>query len=141
MIFLDIDGVLVTPSSSFRRRVTGIDAQPEAVAALDELVASTGAQVVVSSTWRLDHSVEELREVLSSWGVRAEVRGVTPSGRYRCEEIQAWLDGCSDPVGKFVIIDDMSDMGHLAAYLVATDFEIGLTPDLAKQAHELLRRP
>lgn len=137
-IFLDIDGVLVTPASSFQRSRTGAVCEPSAIQALNYLIAETGASVVITSTWRLDYTSEELREILLSWGLRAEIAGFAPQGSRRSEEIQSWLG--ANGVSTFVILDDQADMGDLTAYLVQTDFEKGLTIDDARKACTLLAK-
>jgi hypothetical protein len=96
VVFLDFDGVLVTPKSSFRRSTTGTVVDPDAVRALNYLVAETGALLVVTGTWRLEYSLSELSEILRSWMVRADVFGATPSGSSRGDEIQQWLDRSAD---------------------------------------------
>jgi phosphoglycolate phosphatase-like HAD superfamily hydrolase len=132
IVFLDFDGVLITPKSAYRRTCSA-----EAIAALNHLIEAAGAAVVVTSTWRLEYSEAELTELLRSWGMRGQVLGVSPEGRSRAEEIQAWMDGQAQPVSDFVILDDMSDMGHLTSRLIVTEFETGLTHEQARQALEL----
>ena len=74
-------------------------ADPDAVCALNYLIAETGACLVITSTWRLEYSLGELTELLRSWRVQAEILGVSPSGVSRGEEIQDWLDGFSGMSG------------------------------------------
>lgn len=67
IVFLDSDGVLVTERSAFRRSVTGIAADPDAIAALNWLVvAQAVAQLVITSTWRRGYTLPELAERLIS---------------------------------------------------------------------------
>jgi hypothetical protein len=141
VIFLDFDGVLVTENSSFLRSSTGAVSVPDAIEALNYLIAETDAYLVITSTWRLEYSAQELSEVLQSWGVQARILGITPCCSKRSDEIQVWLDEYrgSDAIGEFVILDDMTDMGHLSSRLIATDFEIGLTMSHARRACELLK--
>jgi len=141
IVFLDFDGVIITPESSFRRIGPLEAAHPKAIEALNYLLSETGARLVISSTWREDYSVEELRKLLKGWGVAAEILGTTPLLDQRSEEIQSWLDECSLPIGAFVILDDMTDMGHLASRLINTDFETGLTMSHAVAARDLLIAP
>ena len=141
VVFLDFDGVLVTEASSYRRSVTGTVADPDAVNALNYLVAETGALLVVTSTWRLEYSLGELSELLRSWRVQADILGATPSGFTRGDEIQQWLDQFGGPAGvdSFVILDDLTDMGKLSSRLINIEFETGLTMDHARQAVEFLK--
>jgi hypothetical protein len=141
VIFLDFDGVLITPKSAYLRARTGLVCAPDAIDALNRLIDRSDAGIVVTSAWRLDYSAEELIELLKSWGCRGQVLGISPRGLTRAEEIQAWIEGQSESIQAFVILDDMSDMGHLTAKLIATDFEIGLTHDHARRALGLLQSP
>ena len=45
---------------------------------LNELIKKTGAKVVITSTWRLSRSVEELQRVLDYKGFEGEVIAKTP---------------------------------------------------------------
>jgi hypothetical protein len=143
IVFLDFDGVLVTEKSAFRRLSTGIVSDPDAITALNYLIAETDAYLVITSAWRLEYTASELSGLLQSWGVRSRILGITPCGSNRSVEIQVWLDEYRgpDPIGAFVILDDMTDMGNLSSRLIATDFEIGLTMTHARRACELLNRP
>lgn len=142
IVFLDFDGVLITEVSAFRRDGPGHGCEKGAIDALNHLVAETSARVVVSSTWRLEYSLVELREMLESWGVQAEIIGVTPEAESRHEEIRAWLDDnvMTAPVKSFVILDDLAEMGPLESRLIQTDAQIGLSMQDAKKACELLAR-
>jgi hypothetical protein len=69
----------------------------------------------------------------------------TPGGIYAAEargqEIQAWLDGAPRygiEVESFVILDDDSDMVHLADRLVKTSFETGLLDEHVDRAIAML---
>jgi histidinol phosphatase-like enzyme len=141
IIFLDFDGVLVTESSSFLRSSTGAVSVPDAIGALNYLIAETDAYLVITSTWRLEYTAQQLSELLQSWGVRSHVLGITPCGSKRSDEIQVWLDEYkgSDAIGVFVILDDMTDMGNLSSRLITTDSQIGLTMSHARRACELLK--
>jgi Swiss Army Knife RNA repair-like protein len=147
VIFLDIDGVLVTLGSIKRGR-SGLHAEPEpsCVEALNSILDSTGAKIVVSSTWRFG-GIAQIRQILKRWGVRAKVIGLTPNltrqlgavwvSSTRGDEIRLWL--ASHPeVEKFVILDDDGDMNGLSNRLVQTEFTNGLTSEHAHRAIAML---
>ena len=119
--------------------VVGTLADPEGVAALNHIVQATGARIVVTSTWREEYSLEELREHLARWGVTGAVIDQTPLAKTRGQEIQAWLE--EHAVEKFVILDDDVDMGPLQAHLVKTETEVGLTMCEAEMAITRLNPP
>jgi hypothetical protein len=94
---------------------------------LNEIVARSGAQVVVSSSLRFGKSVAELQQLLEDHGFTGQVVDKTPTNGIGCirgEEIAAWL--AQHPVDAFVILDDHRDMGELLGLLVQTDTAVGL---------------
>jgi len=82
VIFLDFDGVLnsrrfmLECAEGGRSGVTGLD--PKAVAHLNRICRQTGAAIVVSSSWRIGRTLEQLREVLREAGCTAAVEDATP---------------------------------------------------------------
>ena len=120
VIFLDIDGVLNYRGMS--------DVCPKAVSLLNDLLEKTGANIVISSSWRIYMSMIRIREELVGAGFRFTERiiGSTPCvpERERGYEIKLWLKQV--PVDKFVILDDCDDVGNLFPFLVKTDTFIGL---------------
>ena len=138
VIFLDIDGVL----APIRRWDRYGDLDPKCIQVLNDIVASCGADVVVSSTWRHGKTVSELQQMLDADGFAGCVLDKTPSdipGAGRGEEIAAWL--AEHAVGGYVIIDDHADMGELRTHLVLTHPAHGLQPADAPRAITMLMRP
>ena len=150
VIFLDIDGVLVTQFEC-RHSLRHPDDRAHlfslaAVDALNWLIAKSGAFIVVSSTWRMGMKRVDLQELLARRGMVGKVLGKTDFLREAdgiCEvdrgyEIAAfqdhrWTDG------RYVIIDDDNDMlADQLPYFVQTEFEKGLTMDHARKALEIL---
>jgi hypothetical protein len=146
VVFLDFDGVL--NSHGFLRqqphRMDRLD--PAAVARLNAIVARSGAKVVISSSWRIHHSLDELRHRLGEVGFAGEVIDRTPDisweeygdpFRGRAEEIQSWLEGHKGPLESFVVLDDiyLEDLAHV---LVKTEFEAGLGDEHVEAALAIL---
>lgn len=114
ILFLDIDGVLVTwkqiHSHTDRHKF-----DPQCVSVLNSLLSAVAdVRIVVSSSWRIFHPLEELQEIFSDNGVNHVPIDVTPvelnggwphsgNGR-RGAEIRMWLLTNGDP--EFLIIDD-----------------------------------
>lgn len=120
-IFLDIDGVLVTPTTMKLNYLLGRPPEtqwydPATLSYLGRLVSQTGAMVVLSSTWRSAAGAEptaferavmdNLYAQLSEAG--APVADVTPQveGSDRSAEVGAWLD--EHPCEAYVILDDLA---------------------------------
>lgn len=76
IIFLDIDGVLNTwsfiaklPSSASYQDAIARDA----VSRLNRVIETTGAKVVISSSWRRMHTPADMQELLDGQGFKGEV--------------------------------------------------------------------
>ena len=168
ILFLDIDGVLNSErlvAENEARHATLGDHRCECfsiiyqmdracVARLNRILAETGAQVVISSSWRrlLDNAT--IIKILRSFGFEGAVIGATPDlvndpewlarhewGRNgyehidRGHEIWEWI-AAHPEVTHFVILDDCSDMAHVKPFHVHTDFEVGLDePDVERALH------
>lgn len=151
VLFLDIDGVLVT-NRSLRSNGKSRPFDREAVGELNRVLTETGAKIVVSSSWRRFHPLPRLREILILEGVvPRRVIGITPraigSGPMRLSvspprghEIRAWLD--LNPVASYAVVDDDADMDSLdRGRFVQTSFDTGLGRAHADRLIEILRLP
>lgn len=148
IIFLDIDGVLNSnryfESEEYIAASGNLsDAQvmlikhelhldPEAIKLINELVDTSGAEVVISSTWKIKYDVDELNKMLGDRGATFKAVGRTPQVQHRFsehvprgKEIQAYLDSLTEKPDTFVIIDDRDDMNQLFKYLVKTGWQNG----------------
>ena len=156
LLFLDVDGVL--NSETFIRayclvhgerswRSESLDSA--AVRRLNEVIQATGAQIVVSSTWRIGRSVEELQELLHGKGIVGEIVGKTPrlyrlpSGeeRVRGHEIHEYIRTLSVPPSGIAIVDDDSDMAHMLPYLVQTSWVTGILDSHISKLVTMLKKP
>lgn len=174
VIFLDIDGVLNSTKSirrnnkkyilfnammnSLKRRYND-NPDRKAIRYLNKIICETGAEVVLSSTWRLDASYHMIGRFLNCFGFAGNMIDSTPHIRSQLNitrgmEISIWLNEYQEKVGKpiplrhkkfyepitnFVILDDDSDMGEsLMPFLVKTDNKIGLSYEDACKAIDIL---
>lgn len=121
MLFLDVDGVLnrtgyrPETSSGLRSWI-----EPELAAQLNQVLGTTGANIVLSSDWRVGRELQALRAELVAAGVVGLLADVTPvlQGAARWQEIQAWLEQHEVRKEDVVIVDDTFDMGPLATRFV-----------------------
>jgi len=137
IIFLDFDGVVnaFSEPESLRCLSQGC------VANLNTLLDRSGANIVVTSTWRILHSLADLRQILVNAGLKYPERviGVTPrNDGIRGKQIERWLENYPEEVEAFVILDDDSDMGNFSGKLVRTDSDIGLTDLDVEKALKIL---
>lgn len=129
------------PVSILTHDLLGLD--QECIKHLNLVLEATGAQVVVSSSWRFCHNIVGLQKLLEYRGFKGELIDITPinlmgPNKVRGHEIQAWLD-LNPEVDRFVIIDDDSDMAHLKRYLVLVDKKVGLTEKNALEAISIIK--
>jgi hypothetical protein len=143
IIFLDIDGVLVTRNSIKYQYInfpdeTSIRFSKKAVKNLNKLIRLTGAKIVISSTWRLFHSLEELQKIFVKQSIKGEIISTTSIERAPVEEdiprgqkIADWLEQNHD-VKQYVIIDDdvQADCIQFHPFnCVETSYKRGLSPE------------
>jgi hypothetical protein len=144
IVFLDIDGVLngdryieARGPQASDELWTSADLDPLAIQALNALIQQTGAKVVVSSSWRHHHTLDELRDVLRERGFVGDLIDVTPRmhGEPRGVEIRTWIRVQSTPNLRIVVLDDEAPTAELDSRWVRTDPTCGLTePDVARAA-------
>ena len=125
IIFLDFDGVVnnFAEPDSFRKLSV------KNVKVLNRLIKLTNASIVITSVWRINYSMEVLKQVLinAAFKYPESVIDVTPLGYgYRGKEIKEWLDQHPE-VSEFVILDDDSDMEPYMDKLVRINSSKGLT--------------
>lgn len=147
-IFLDVDGVLnrltdaPAPTAS-SELWTPEDIDPVAVQSLNGLIRRTTARIVISSSWRLHHSVPELVSLLDGRGLSGEIVGVTPrmSGEPRGVEIRTWLAANARSEAAFVVLDDEAPSAGLHSHWVRTDPAVGLSENDIDTAVTILSLP
>jgi hypothetical protein len=151
IIFADVDGVLNTWTT--QRRLECCHEFPfvdtRKVLRLREIVERTGAQIVLSSSWRTgDHpkafwlEAEALRELRREfirlrcplWVDSTPILEKSP----RQKEIYAWLL-LHPEVDNFVILDDVGEeLTFYKDHLVLTDPKVGLNKERMEFAIQLL---
>lgn len=155
VIFLDIDGVL---NGRYTEETFGgyVFVSDDKILLLKEIVDSTDAKIVLSSTWRRgwflkdrypSYSGEEvwlfeaLQEKLGEHGI--ELMDYTEEFGSRGDEIGKWLKNhTGEPIESYVILDDM-DEDELRPHtnrLIQTNAAEGLTEGDVEDAIELLNR-
>lgn len=146
VVFLDIDGVL---NSSHRwpllesvDDIKGHKIDPLAVAQLNKIAA--GCSVVVSSTWRILFTPNELREHLLRFGLDSTIPFIDSTavgGRSpRGHKIKTWLEAHPE-VTAFVVLDDSNDMDGVRHRFVKTTWKFGLLDGHVEMALRLLDKP
>lgn len=138
ILFLDIDGVLNSTQSCMYYhtkfggngyRMDSLD--PIAISNLNYIIQNVpDFKIVISSTWRIGKTVEELKEILKKNGLNvSNIIDKTPQvhmSRYRGHEIGRWLEE-NDGNYDIIILDDDKDMGDYLDKLIQTDHRIGFS--------------
>ena len=151
VIFLDFDGVMDT---AYYGHVLGKESRPSddkfgavfdpsCVRNLKEIIDKTGAEIVVTSSWK---SLMTYRDMLNMWeqrGLPGCVIDLTPSPsecRHRGDEIDAWLKECKDEC-QYIILDDIDESNfneHQLSGLIIVNPYHGLDKKAAEKAIKIL---
>lgn len=162
VVFLDIDGVVntimidINPFPYYdkdkQRLVNGFYSDicspsdlrvsnRQAIMWLNKLCIESGADIVITSTWKL-HGLDNVIESLRNSGLidNIKVIGATPriSGSLRGDEIRIYLSEHPE-IDNFVILDDDRDMCEFVDKLVQTDVYVGFTMRDYLKALDILR--
>lgn len=154
VIFLDIDGVMNSCADWIEVRLLG---HPHNIgtdvinrtklALLKLIIERTGAQVVLSSTWRLYYKLDRMFEMFVERGFNMDEEGfwhgITPDlGGYetRGHEVKAYLDAHPE-ITNYVILDDIDVfLPEQENNKIITDEENGLNLAQAWLAIEILNK-
>ena len=149
VIFSDVDGVLNHKGSPERTPNGYTGVSDELIGNLAAIAAATGAEIILSSDWRLirEHPVkwmeyQYLTERLEAAG-GLEIAGYTDDIEWsrRGEEIRKYLDDHPE-VTDYVVLDDLpfSDFAEygLLPHLILTDRNLGLTSEDVEAAIRIL---
>jgi len=152
IIFLDIDGVLNTerwhlneghkdPQDQF-----GDDFDPGAVANLSLIIEETGADIVISSSWKFS-GLESMQAMWRERKLPGKVIDVTPSTvsdemllnadsdeldkmPFKGYDVKEWLSNKGKQVKNYVIIDDENGfLPEQQSHLVLTDPVYGISKE------------
>lgn len=109
-----------------------------AILCLQDIVFVTGAEIVLSSSWRISSlRTKQLKEQLLPYGLEITDRTISDARGERGDEIKEWLSRNPD-VSHYVILDDDNDMSDIKDHLIQTTFYKGLLPEHAAKAIEML---
>ena len=151
VIFLDFDGVMNTiyyehilsKEGKLNSDPFGAIFDPECVKNLGFIIEKTGADIVVSSSWKYLMTYKDFLDMWEARNLPGFVTDVTPTPkirRNRGDEIDAWLNECQEEC-QYVIIDDLDARNfnehQLPNLLVVNPFN-GLDREIAEKAIQIL---
>ena len=163
VIFLDIDGVLNTERQHDRCVEAGLAYvdnfgyafDPMSVANLKRIVDETGADIVISSSWKF-WGLSTMQKLWASRELPGKIIDVTPNNvsdemllsvdldlmelpAGKGSEIKEWLSTNGSRVTSYAILDDLPDMlPKQQSHFVQTDPRIGITEDDADRVITIL---
>lgn len=167
ILFLDIDGVLNKFDKHIDRSVPHYEWNPETMTAfglslevfpefidrLNKITDTTGAKIVVTSSWRIGYLADWSDVVihLHNCGLRGFIVGrapwMTDDGtdmlRTRGDEVKAWLKQHeNEKIESIVILDDNKLGNELdkVEFFIQTDHKYGLQDEHVARAIEILNR-
>jgi hydroxymethylpyrimidine pyrophosphatase-like HAD family hydrolase len=128
IIFLDIDGVMLSYKERGEGKRHGFT--KECVEALN-LLNDSDTGIVVTSSWRLENTIDKIRELFEFQEVKIPVVGLTPDlgwGSERGSEIKKYLLDKGN-IDSYVVIDDqVKDITeHIPYGVFKTNHLTGLT--------------
>ena len=152
VIFLDFDGVMDTAYYGHILEKEGLPCHDEFGAVFDpicvgylkKIVDKTGAEIVVTSSWK---SLMSFGEMLDMWEKRGlpgeliDMTSTTSTCRNRGDEIDAWLKECKDEC-QYVILDDIDESNfneHQLPGLIVVNPYYGLNQKTAERAIKMLK--
>jgi len=161
VLFFDVDGVLhAADGIGGNASKTGDKLLPEKLAFLREVVETTGAELVMTSSWRKKPKrMDMVQEAFAAAGLKPLVH-VAPTlrfGKNRYSEIRAWMNASGGSLEFFAVVDDLdvasqAEQGwgddeegdeflSFGDHCVQTDWQEGLTKFSVRQLQEALKRP
>lgn len=149
VIFLDVDGVLNSDETGFGgffgiEKVLVKDDVKWGDVLVDRIrtiVKETGANIVISSTWRRHFDIPKFGEMfgLYDWP-DVPIIDMTPKlHQGRGVEVNAWLQ--KNPVDRYVIIDDVDQfLPDQKEFFIQTSIMTGITQEDTIQAIKILNK-
>lgn len=111
LLFLDVDGVLNTADSKNSGTIC-----PALLSRLREVIAATGASVVLSSTWR---NFPQLRVLIMAALPKGSVVGQTP-----LEDERVWRNDVRPREIRDFLCQVEADVGHVTAWAAVDDMDL-----------------
>ena len=151
ILFLDFDGVMVTDRHQAQlmaegqplRDSYGTKFDQVCVEFLKQILNATKADLVVTSTWKMEMGLEGIQRMWHERQLPGRVIDVTPDidPIHRGNEIAGWLDACGDKC-RYAIIDDTPFTDFFRKeqlpYLFKVDEHTGLDEVITKQVIDYL---
>ena len=125
-LFLDIDGVLHPSLCNDKDRFSKVNL-------LSQALTSPLCQIIISSSWRFQFTLDQLKKMLpvSISNLVVDFTGEALNGQYaRYNEIKHWLESKQKPFADWMAIDDsINEFPPDCPNLIATKSSQGITKE------------
>ena len=125
-LFLDFDGVLHPSLCNDNDRFSKVNL-------LSQALTSSKCQIIISSSWRFQFTLDQLKKMLprSVSNLVVDTTGEAITGQYaRYNEIKYWLESIQKPFADWMAIDDaINEFPPDCRSLIATKSSQGITRD------------
>jgi hypothetical protein len=125
-LFLDFDGVLHPSLCNDKDRFSKVNL-------LNQTFTSSSCQIIISSSWRFQFALDQLKKILpvSISNLVVGVSGEALNGKYaRYNEIKHWLKSKQKPFADWMAIDDaINEFPPDCPNLIATKSSQGIAKD------------
>jgi hypothetical protein len=125
-LFLDFDGVLHPSLSDNKDRFSKVNL-------LSQALTSSKCQIIISSSWRFQFTLDQLKKMLpkSISNLVVDTTGEAITGQYaRYNEIKHWLESIQKPFSDWKAIDDaINEFPPDCPNLIATKSSQGIMQD------------
>ena len=108
VVFLDIDGVLVCPQNKLSDKHEGLEFDSASVNVLKEILDKFDAKLIITSSWRINKSLEQLQELFRFYGLSSYVLDKLPDFvdyMERENAIKSYVN--LKGISNYLILDDM----------------------------------
>lgn len=130
-VFTDIDGVL---NPNFSKKWS-----KKSIAVYNHICKEFNLLPVITSTWRINHTIDELQKIFTDQGIDVKIYDYTPhmDQQYRYLEILKWLE--SNPCEFYIVLDDRAhELNGYVDNFVKCRSWMGLTEDEYKEIKNII---
>lgn len=146
VIILDLDGVLIT-TPIWKADEMDFDSysafNKKCVENFNQLTENLVCELWLSSTRRMNKTLQEFREIFINRNITKEITGFLPKGDYqisRLTEIEAFLS--HERINNFLILDDDSSLHNLKQedkkYWVQTSLLVGFNSEKLEKSKYII---
>jgi len=149
IIFLDLDGVLITTYPMWKEDELDADGysrfDPVALKNFQTLLEwAPQLRIIISSSRRVGKTLEQIEAIFAFRGIKKKVVELLPvsftESKTRGEEIYDFL--CDNPIERFLIIDDdytiLKMNRQMSAFSVLTEYQIGFDKNKLAEAQMIV---